>query len=73
MIGLFNVDRCPELTVLQMYIDIKEGDVGGGDVPGEMDCMVSIEVLKEGLKGILTMGPDEEDVIYKPQPKAGFI
>ena len=41
----------------------------GGDGPGKSDRIATIEVLKEEEKGIMTMSPQQEDIINKPEPK----
>ena len=52
-------------------INIKEGDMGRGDGPGESDRVTTIEALKEKEKGIMTMSPQQE-IINKPEPKVRF-
>ena len=46
-----------ELTLVDVNIDIKEGDMGLGDVPGEVDRIATVEPFKEGDKGVWTMWP----------------
>ena len=53
-------------------VNIKEGDTGRGDCPGKVDRVVTIEALKEEEKGIMTMSPQQEDIINKPEPKVRF-
>jgi hypothetical protein len=49
------------------FVIIKEGDREG---PSKLKKVVIVEVLKEKL-GIKAMGPSQEDIIYKPEPKSG--
>ena len=37
-----------------MYVDIKEGYMGGGEGPGKSDRVPNVEVLKEKGKKIMT-------------------
>ena len=53
-------------------VNIQEGDMGRGDGPGKSDRMATIEALKEEEKGIMTMSPQQEDIINKPEPKVRF-
>jgi hypothetical protein len=46
--------------------------MGRGDVPSKSDRAASIETLKEKEKGIMTMSPQQEDVINKPEPIVRF-
>ena len=32
---------------IQMYVDIKEGDMGSGNGPGELDSVTTVGMLKE--------------------------
>ena len=43
-----------------------------GDGPGKSDRVASIKTLKEKEKGIMTMSPQQEDIINKPEPKVRF-
>ena len=47
--------------------------MGRGDVPGKSDRIATTEALKEEKKGIMTMSPQQEDIINKPEPKVRFI
>ena len=40
-----------------------------GDGPSKPDRIASIEALKEKEKGIMTISPQQEDIINKPEPK----
>jgi hypothetical protein len=55
-----------------MYVNIKEGVMGGGDGPGKSDREATIEPLKGKEKGIMTMTPQQEDVINKLEPNVRF-
>ena len=46
--------------------------MGRGDGPGKSNRVATIEALKEE-KGIMTMSPQQEDIINKPEPKVRFI
>ena len=55
LVGEFNVDEGVELTLVNMNIDIQEGDMGLGGVPGEVDRIETVELFEEGDEGVLTM------------------
>ena len=59
-------------NLANMYVNIKEGDMGEGNGPGKSGKIVTVEVLKEQEKGIMTMSPQQEDIINKPEPKVRF-
>ena len=46
--------------------------MGRGDGPGKSDRVVTTEALKEKEKGIMTMSPQQKDIINKPEPKVRF-
>ena len=46
--------------------------MGRGDGPGKSDRVVTIGALKEKEKGIMTMSPQQEDIVNKPEPKVRF-
>ena len=58
MVGGFDVDGSAELTLVDVNIDIQEGDMGLGGVAGEADMMVTVEPFKEGHEGVWTMWPE---------------
>ena len=58
MVGGFDVDGSVELTLLNVNINIQEGDMGLGEVPGEVDRIATIEPFKEGGEGVWTMWPE---------------
>ena len=58
MVDWFDVDGSAELTLLDVDIDIQEGDMGLGGVPGEVDRIATVEPFKEGGEGIWTMWPE---------------
>ena len=58
MVGGFEVDGSAELTLLEVNINIQEGDVGLGGVPGEVDRIATVEPFKEGVEGVWTMWPE---------------
>ena len=45
-----------DISVETKPVNIKEGDIGGGDGPGELDRVATVEVLKEK-KRIIAMSP----------------
>ena len=53
-----DVDRIVEAQ----SVNIKEGEMGGGDGPGKSDRVATVEVLKEKEKGIMAMEPQQEDI-----------
>ena len=67
MVGGLDVDRGVEAKL----VNIKEDNIGGGDGPVKSDRIVTVEVLKEMEKGIIAMGPQQEN-INKPEPKFRF-
>ena len=57
-VGVFNMDRGAELTVVDADIDIQESDVEGENVPGEVDRVATVELFQESSKGVRSMGPE---------------
>ena len=70
--GGFDVDRYAEVRLVNKDVNIQEGDMGRGDGPGKSDRVATIEALREEVKGIMTMSPQQEDIINKPEPKVRF-
>ena len=70
-IGGFDVDGGAKARLVNKDVKIK-GDMGRGDGPGKSDRVTTIEALKEKEKGIMTMSPQQEDIINKPEPKVRF-
>ena len=66
------MDGGAEARLVNKGINFHEGDMGRGDGPSKSDRIVSIEALKEKEKGIMTMSPQQEDIINKPEPKVRF-
>ena len=62
VVGGFDVDGCAEVRLVNKDVNIQEGDMGRGDGPGKLDRVVTIEVLKEEEKGIMTMSPQQEEI-----------
>ena len=46
VVGGFNVDGGAELTLVDVNIDIQEGDMGLGGVPSEVDRIATAEPFK---------------------------
>ena len=44
----------------------------GGDEPSKSNRIAIVEVLNEKEKGIMAMGPQQEDIINKPESKVRF-
>ena len=65
-----DVERIEETKLVNMHVKIKEGDMGSGD--GKSDRVTTVEALKEKERGIMTMSPQQEDIINKPEPKVRF-
>ena len=61
------------MSVIQVHINVQKCDLGGVSVPSELDRIMTIETFRQLGKGVRTNGPEEGDVIYKPQPDAGLI
>ena len=59
--------------MIHAHIDVQKCDFRGGGVPGELDGIAAVEAFKELDEGVGTMGPQEENVIDKTQPEAGFL
>ena len=70
--GGFDVDRGAERRLVNKDVNIQEGDMERRDGPGKSDRVVTIEALKEEEKEIMTMSPQQEDIINKPEPKVRF-
>ena len=49
------MDGSEKSTLLDVNINIQEGDMGLGGVPGEVDRIANVELFKEGGEGIWTM------------------
>ena len=62
----FVVNGSTRMTIIQAYIDIQEGNLGGEGVPDEVDWMMAIGMLNE-----LCMGVMKENV-NNPQTEAGL-
>ena len=54
------------------YVNITEGDMGGGGGSGKSDKVATVEAFKEKEKEIMAMRPQKEKFINKPEPKAKF-
>ena len=67
MVGVLDVNRSAEALLVNMYFNIKVGDMRGGDGSGKSDRIMTIEVLKEKEKGIMTMSSQQEDIINNNQ------
>ena len=63
MVGGFDVDGGAEIRLVNKDVNIQEGDMGRGDSPGKSDRVATIEALKEKEKGIMTVSPQQEDII----------
>ena len=44
--------------MVDVSIDIQEGDMGLGGVPGEVDRIATVEPFKEADEGVRTMWPE---------------
>ena len=44
-VGRFDVDRSAEMTMFNMDIDIQKSDMGGGSVPGEVDGILTVDLI----------------------------
>ena len=58
MVGGFDVDGVAELTLVDVNIDIQEGDMGLGGISGEVDRIATVEPFKEGDEGVWIMWPE---------------
>ena len=72
MVGGFDVDGGAELNLVDMNIDIQEGDMGLGGVPGEVDRIPTVEPFKEGDEGVWTMWPEYEYVVKNLSQRLGL-
>jgi hypothetical protein len=72
VVSEFDVDGGAEARLFNKDVNIQEGDMGRGDGPSKSDRVATIEVLREKEKGIMTMSPQQEDIINKPEPKVRF-
>ena len=57
MVGGFDSDWSADIKLVNMYVNIKEGDMGGGDGSGELDRAGTAKLLKKKEKRITAMGP----------------
>ena len=69
----FGVKVNPQCAVkFKVNHGVEEGEMGGGDFEGELDCgMAGIEVVDKGKKGHEAMLPYKENVVYEPFPQEG--
>ena len=51
MVGGFDVDGGAKLTLVNVNINIQEGDMGLGGVPCAVDRIATVEPFKEGDEG----------------------
>ena len=58
MVGGFDVNGGVELTMVDVNIDIQEGDMGLGGVPGEVDRIATVDPFKEDDELVWTMWPE---------------
>ena len=56
--GGFNVNRGAEMTMVDTDIDVQKSDMGGGNVPGEVDGIPTVELFNEISEGVGLMGPE---------------
>ena len=61
-VGRFDVDRGAEMAIFDMDIDVQKGDMGRGDVPGEVDGILTVELFQEVSEGVRSMGPEGRDL-----------
>ena len=57
VVGGFDVDRGPDVRLVNKDVNIQEGDMGRGDGQGKSDRVATIGALKEEEKGVMTMSP----------------
>ena len=57
-VGVFNMDRGAELTMVNADIIVQKSDVGGGSVPCGVDGIATVELFKESSEGVRPMGPE---------------
>jgi hypothetical protein len=55
------------IDVKVKLVNINNGDMGGGDGPGTSNRIATVEALKEKEKGIMTMSPQQEGIVNKPE------
>ena len=68
-VGRYDVDGDAEARLVNKDVNIQEGDMGRGNGPSKSDRIATIEALKEEEKGIMTMSPQQEDIINTSEPK----
>ena len=71
-VGGFGVDRGVEMTMIQAYMNVQKSDLGGGDVPGELDGIAAVEVFKELGEELGPWG-QRRKMSDKTHPEAGFL
>ena len=47
-----------ELTLVDVNIDIQEGDMGLGGVPGKVDRIATVEPFRKSDEGVWTLWPE---------------
>jgi len=62
-IGSFNVNACLESIVLEPDIHIKESYVFPREGPDELDREGAVEVLQKCFQRLLSVGPDQENIV----------
>ena len=69
----FDIKVNPQCSIrFKVNHGVEEGEMGGGDFEGELDCgMAGVEVVDEGKKGHEAMLPYKENVVYEPFPQEG--
>jgi len=71
-VGRFDVKACLKSIVLEPDIHIKESCVFPRERPGEFDGEGAVEVLQKSFQIILSVGPDQENIVDIAKPGERF-
>jgi len=67
-----DVNACLKLIVLEPDIQIKKSYVFPREGPGEVDGKGAVEVLQECFQRLLSVGPDQENIVDIAKPGQSF-
>jgi len=71
-VGRFDVNVCLKSIVLEPDIHIKESYVFLRGRPRELDGKGAVEILQKTFQRLLSVGPDQENIIDIAKPGEGF-
>jgi len=71
-VGRFDVNASLKSIVLEPDIHIKESYVFSREGPGELDGKGAVEVLQKCFQRLLSVGPDQENIVDIAKPDERF-